>query len=207
MLPCRRRRSLADEHASLWKVIYYAHGTAAKIEGPYDWSSPNISSTAINPAALVFTDPTTGKLVYSLWIGGDILVAASAAGPYVKTYRNPAGSNTAPAFSDGFIYVTSQATTTVVRATSLAGPWSHFATIPHPKLSYTVEDPYMFVDRNKNFHVINHACEYPRQSTRRSSEEPTSPNSLMLALAPLPRSSAAPHPPSTPAMPGAWLLS
>ena len=64
-------------HASLWKVIYYAHGTAAKIEGPYDWSSPNISATAVNPAALVFQD-STGKLVYSLWIGGDIWVAADS---------------------------------------------------------------------------------------------------------------------------------
>lgn len=145
------------EHASLWKVIHYAHGTAAKIEGPYDWSGPNISSTAINPAALVFPDATTGKLVYSLWIGGDIWVAADAAGPYVKTFKNPAGGNTAPAFSDGFIYATSQSTTAVVRATGLAGPWEHWASIPHPKLAYTVEDPYMFVDRNKNFHVINHA--------------------------------------------------
>jgi len=33
----------------------------------------------------------------------------------------------------------------------------HWASILHPKLGYAVEDPYMFVDRNKNFHVINHA--------------------------------------------------
>jgi len=110
------------QHASLGKVIYYAHGTAAKIEGPYDWANPNISSTAINPAALVFPD-STGKLAYSLWIGGDIWVAADAAGPYTKTYENPASGNTAPAFSDGFFYATSQKTTTVVRSASLAGPW------------------------------------------------------------------------------------
>ena len=56
--------------------------TASKIEGPYDWtSSPNISSSAINPAALVFPNATTGKTAYSLWIGGDILVASDAAGP------------------------------------------------------------------------------------------------------------------------------
>ena len=145
------------EHASLWKVIYYAHGTAAKIEGPYDWSSPNISSNAINPAALVFPNSTTGSLVYSLWIGNEIFVAKSAAGPYVKTFKNPMGGNTAPAFSDGSIYVTNQRTGTVMRAENLAGPWSHFSTITHPHLPYTVEDPYMYVDSNKNFHIINHA--------------------------------------------------
>jgi hypothetical protein len=70
----------------LWHVIYYAHGTSSKIEGPYDWSSPNISSTVINPGALVFPDSTTGKMVYSLWIGSEIWVADDAAGPFAQRY-------------------------------------------------------------------------------------------------------------------------
>jgi hypothetical protein len=127
------------EHASLWKVIYYAHGTASKIEGPYDWSSPNITSSAINPAALVFPDAKTGKMIYSLWIGADIYVAADAAGPYAKKYKNPMPSNTAPAFLNGSIFATNQGTTEIKTATSLAGPWSTFSNIKHPKLDYTVE--------------------------------------------------------------------
>ena len=54
------------QHKSLWHVIYYAHGTASKIEGPYDWNNPNISSTVINPGALVLPDAKTpGKMVYT----------------------------------------------------------------------------------------------------------------------------------------------
>jgi hypothetical protein len=146
------------EHASLWSVLYYAHGTASKPEGPYDWaSSPNISSTAINPAALTYVNSTTGQLEYSLWIGGDILIASSPAGPFVKAFKNPAPSNSAPAFSKDTFYVTSQDTTQVLSAPSIAGPWTLFSTIQKPSLPYTVEDPYMWIDPRGSFHIINHA--------------------------------------------------
>ena len=62
--------------------------------------------------------------MYSLWIGGDILVADDAAGPYTKKYKNPMSGNTAPAFLDGVIYVTNQGTSKVVSSKSLAGPWT-----------------------------------------------------------------------------------
>jgi hypothetical protein len=147
------------EHESLWTVIYYAHGTASSIEGPYNWSNPNISSTAINPAALVVPNATaTGGTVYSLWIGGDIWVADDAAGPYEATYKNPMPSNTAPAFFNGSIYVTDQGTQTIMTATSLAGPWSVYSTIAHPPgMQYTVEDPFLYIDARGSFHIINHA--------------------------------------------------
>ena len=145
------------EHASLWNVIYYAHGVASKPEGPYDWSLPNISSNAINPAALVFPDATTGDLVYTLWIGNDILVASSVAGPYTKTYSNPAPSNSAPAFWKGTFYVTDQDTSRVLSATSLKGPWTTFSTITHPSMPYTVEDPFMYFNARGEIHIINHA--------------------------------------------------
>jgi hypothetical protein len=146
------------EHASLWNVLYYAHGVASNVEGPFDFSSPNISSNAINPAALVFPNATNpSELVYSLWIGGDILLASSAAGPYVKAYSNPQPSNTAPAYYKGAFYVTDQATTSLLTATSLAGPWTTFCAIARPKLSYTVEDPFLYFDTRGNIHIINHA--------------------------------------------------
>jgi hypothetical protein len=47
--------------------------------------------------------------------------------------------NTAPAYANGTIYVTNQGTTEVKMAKSLAGPWSTFSTITHPKMPYTVE--------------------------------------------------------------------
>jgi hypothetical protein len=147
------------EHGSLWSVMYYAHGTASSIAGPYDWSSqPTIASTAINPAALVYPDAATGALVYTLWIGDDILVSNDAAGPYAKAYANPAPSNTAPAFYKGSFYVTDQDTSSLLTATSLKGPWTKFSSIPHPPgMGYVVEDPFLYVDPSGNFHIINHA--------------------------------------------------
>lgn len=65
--------------------------------------------------------------------------------------------NTAPAFANGSIYVTNQATTKVMTATSLAGPWRVFSTIEHPKLDYVVEDPFLYIDQRHNIHIINHA--------------------------------------------------
>lgn len=144
-------------HASLWTVLYYAHGVAGAVEGPYDFSSPNISSTSINPSSLVFPNSSTGSPVYSLWIGDEIFVAAAAAGPYVAAAKNPAPSNSAPAYHAGAFYLTDQSTTSLLTATSLAGPWTTFATITHPTLPYTVEDPFLYVDKRGNFHIINHA--------------------------------------------------
>jgi hypothetical protein len=146
------------EHSSLWTVLYYAHGVSSSVEGPYDWSRfPNISSTAINPAALVFPNASTGEPVYALFIGGDILLSSSAAGPFAVAYKNPQPSNTAPAYYQGAFYVTDQGTTSLLTATSLAGPWSTFCTITRPALPYTVEDPFLYFDRRGNIHIINHA--------------------------------------------------
>ena len=50
---------------------------------------------------------------------------------------NRAGTITA--YANGTIYVTNQRTTEVKMAKSLAGPWSTFSTITHPKMPYTVE--------------------------------------------------------------------
>ncbi len=154
------------EHGSLWHVKYYAHGNAANIEGPYNWSNPTIASTIINPGGLTFKNETTGKMVYSLWMGGDIYVSDDADGPYASMYKNPMSGNTAPAYFNGSIYVTNQRTQTIMSAKSIAGPWSTFANIPHQNfnLQYNVEDPFMYIDARKNFHIINHAYN-TRQTT------------------------------------------
>jgi hypothetical protein len=146
------------EHASLWSVLYTAHGVASNIEGPYDFTKyPSIESTASNPGYLIYTNASTGAPVYTFWLGNDILVSDSAAGPWTRAGANPMPSNTAPAYSKGAFFVTDQSTDSVITATSLAGPWTPFASIPHKGLQYTVEDPYMWVDPRGNFHVINHA--------------------------------------------------
>ena len=176
------------EHASLWSVLYTAHGVASAIEGPYDWTRyPSIQSGASNPGYLIYTNASTGAPVYTFWLGNDILVSDSAAGPWARAGNNPMPSNTAPAYYNGNFYVTDQGTDSIITATSLAGPWTPFVSIPHVGLQYTVEDPCelqrrgpapsvharlyltsslsslfnrradMWVDTRGNFHVINHA--------------------------------------------------
>ena len=84
-------------------------------------------------------------------------ISSTAAGPYVKAYANPQPSNTAPAYYKGAFYVTDQGTTSLLTATSLAGPWTTFSAITRPSLPYTVEDPFLYFDSRGNIHVINHA--------------------------------------------------
>lgn len=145
------------EHESLWSVVYTAHGISSTPAGPYDWSSrANISVAAINPAALVFPNATTGAETYSIWIGGSILLAESADGPFIKspfTYPGGDGSNPAPVFLNGSFYLTNQGTDQIWTTPSLDKPWTVFTTIPHPSLPYTVEDPFMWIDPRGNWHV------------------------------------------------------
>ena len=146
------------EQGSLWSVIYTAHGIATDPTGPYNWSArANISVADINPAALVFVNASTGATVYSIWIGGVILLADSADGPFLKSpyaYPGGDGSNPAPVFVNGTFYVTNQGTTEIWSTPSLDKPWANFASVTHPAgLPYTVEDPYMWIDPRGNWHV------------------------------------------------------
>ena len=146
------------EHASLWKVIYTAHGTAGAIEGPYNWTDrANISSTGLNPAGLIYPDPTTGAPVYSLWDQHDIFTSASADGPFVRAYTNPMPSSTAPCYWAGAFYLADQSMKRVLTTRALDEPWTVFANITLPHLSYVVEDSFLWVDLRGNFHIINHA--------------------------------------------------
>lgn len=146
------------ENDSLWNVIYTAHGISSSPFGPYDWSSrANLSVAAINPAALVFKNATTGATVYSVWIGGKILIASSADGPFVQspyTYPGGDGSNPAPVFLNNTFFLTNQGTTQIWMTPSLDVAWTVFATITHPpNMPFTVEDPVMWIDPRGNWHV------------------------------------------------------
>jgi hypothetical protein len=146
------------KHSSLWSVLYTAHGVSSSPTGPYDWNKfANMSSAVINPAGLVYPNSSTGAPVFSLWIGSNILTSSSADGPFVQSYTTPYGSNPAPAYYNGAFYLTSQKTTAMYTTTSLDSPWVLVGNIAHPSLSYTVEDPFLYIDKRGSFHVINHA--------------------------------------------------
>eukprot|EP00040_Diaphanoeca_grandis_P040755 m.262103 g.262103 ORF g.262103 m.262103 type:complete len:363 (-) comp44380_c0_seq1:127-1215(-) len=160
-----------DGKYHLYNPIYHAgslggptsvlHGVATNITGPYDWSSPPLKTNGgENPAAVVFKNETTGKMVYSIWIGGSIQVSDSPDGPFTKLdgSRYP-GGNPAPVFHEGVFYMTSQKTTEISMTTNLGGSWKQFSTISHAEvpLNWNIEDPFMWVDTNSNWHIINHA--------------------------------------------------
>jgi hypothetical protein len=145
---------------SLGKVIDILHGMADVVTGPYDWNSqPPLNLSCENPAALVFPDSSTGALTYSLWVCGDVMTASSPNGPFVKAGSYP-GGNPAPVFHNGAFYLTNQKTTQIYSAPALGAAWSIFGNISDPNLptdDYHVEDPFLWVDKRGNWHIINHA--------------------------------------------------
>lgn len=149
---------------SLLDVTSFAHGVSTSVTGPYDWTSyGNITAVvSANPAALVFPNETTGENVYSLWVGGKLLVASNLADTFevLPGVSYPGGDNNpAPVYHNNAFYLTNQPTTQVFKATSINGPWTVWATIPQDYLpsGYTVEDPFLFFDKRGNVHIINHA--------------------------------------------------
>ena len=63
------------------------HGTADAIAGPYSWGQePDITIPLLpefdGPKSVVFTEASTNKTKYSLWLGGHVYLADSAAGPF-----------------------------------------------------------------------------------------------------------------------------
>jgi hypothetical protein len=142
---------------SLLATSAMLHGVAANITGPYTWESwPNMGS---NPAAVAYTEGGATTTTYALFTGGGIRVSSSPDGPFDAESdigRGP-GGNPAPIYHDGVWYATSQRTTEVVMTPKLGQKWTHFANIV-PKLSSgTQEDPFMYIDKKGNWHIINHA--------------------------------------------------
>mmetsp|Transcript_17727 Transcript_17727/g.46280 ORF Transcript_17727/g.46280 Transcript_17727/m.46280 type:complete len:363 (-) Transcript_17727:1552-2640(-) len=138
------------------------HGLATSVTGPWDWTSlPQMPTAGENPAAVVFKNESGGT-VYSIWIGGKIRISDSPYGPFIEPdgYRYP-GGNPAPLFHNGAFYMTNQGTGAIYTSPRLGAPWTTFATLNHSALPdptyYHVEDPFMWIDKRGNWHIINHA--------------------------------------------------
>lgn len=150
------------EHLSLWSTLYTAHGISSSPTGPYDWTSmPNLPVHDINPAAVVYPNASsTSGMTVAVLLGGGVMIADTADGPFLKTaytYPGGGGSNPAPIYYKGALYLTNQGTDTIWTCAGFGSPWTTFATIPHPSMPYTVEDPVMWIDPRGNWHIINHA--------------------------------------------------
>jgi hypothetical protein len=152
---------------SLGNPTTMKHGISNTIEGPYDFLSlPDITTLGgENPAMLVYNDASRGgMLVYSLWIGGGVLISTTPYGPFTRipSFSYP-GGNPAPIYHKGFFFMTNQATTEIYMTSGLfsGSTWSVYSNISHTMLpqdiDYHVEDPYMWIDKRNNWHIINHA--------------------------------------------------
>lgn len=139
------------------------HGIAADVTGPWDWGSRPDLATEVggqNPAFLVFNQ--SNKTVYSLWMGrpGIVRVADSPDGPFVEVegFTYP-GGNPAPIWHNGAFYMTNQQTRQIFTTPRLGGNWTVYATIAHPDEGnmYHIEDPFLWIDQNGYWHIINHA--------------------------------------------------
>jgi hypothetical protein len=163
------------EAGSLWHVETCLHGVASTPAGPWDWRTRANFSCGINPQLLAFPNASNAsQTLFSLWERGALLLSASLDGPFVPTRGGGYGGiNPAPIFHNGSFYVTSQATTLIETAPSYLGPWTFFANITHPwgpgEAPYSVEDPFLFVDKRGRWHIINHAYNLTQNSSCGSS--------------------------------------
>lgn len=164
------------QSGSLWRVDTCLHGIASTPTGPWDWDSAANFSCGINPQFLAFPNASNpSQTLYSLWERGALWLAESLHGPFVlQRGGGYSGINPAPLWHNGSFYVTSQATLLIEVAPSFLGPWTFYANITHPwptpaDAPYSVEDPFLWVDKRGRWHIINHAYSLAQNSSCGSS--------------------------------------
>ena len=153
---------------SLTRSTEIMHGVADKITGPYDWfARPRIQGSS-NCMAAVFND-TDGKTKYTLWSKGKyggVQIADSPDGPF----RNIPNStlphdNVSPLFHNGSWYLATDHNPApgirkIWTTKELGkGTWAVHAHVDQSgvEADVRVEDPFLFVDRRNNWHIIGHA--------------------------------------------------
>jgi hypothetical protein len=140
------------------------HGTSKTVAGPYQWpKSAFITIPTLGafdgPKSLVYTEQNRTK--YSLWLGGNVYTANSAAGPFARLvgFRYP-GHNPAPVFHNGAFYtIVSMAAGIMTTPQLVAGAkWTQYASIAQDNVptNWLPEDPDMWIDAKGNWHIVNH---------------------------------------------------
>ena len=136
------------------------HGVSKAIAGPYNWfTHPHIKG-GTNPAAVTYVDPADGKTKYTLWQGA-VQQSESPNGPWVEVMKRYPGGNPAPVFHKGAWYFTSQSTTEVMTTPTLSmnSTWALWGKVDHANVTSGTrpEDPFMWIDKRDNWHIVNHA--------------------------------------------------
>merc|ERR1711871_1375064 len=76
-------------------------------------------------------------------------------GPFEQVGERLPEANPAPVLKDGTWYITGQRSKEIWSSSSPGGPWERYANITC-KSSATREDPFMYIDKRSNWHIINH---------------------------------------------------
>merc|ERR1712166_628457 len=142
------------------------HGTATNITGPWKWDPKMDIAIPLlgafdGPKSVVFTED--GKTRYSLWLGGNVYLADSAAGPFTMLagFKYP-GHNPAPLFHNGSFYtITSMSGSIMTTPRLVSGAqWTQWTSLaaarPLVPKDWLPEDPDMWVDSRGNWHIVNH---------------------------------------------------
>ena len=152
------------------------HGIASQPAGPYAWNElPDIPSSE-NPAFLIYPDDVTGKQVYSLWNADGVLTSSGPNATFTQianftlpeACREPVPGcketpqgNPAPIFHKGAFYLATQHTRHIWTTKSVApgSTWSLFANVSFANVPQGArpEDPFMWIDKRGNWHIVNHA--------------------------------------------------
>ena len=151
---------------SLFTTQDMLHGVAEEIAGPYVWHSQGQGDMGSNPAMVKFQDPENNNVTtYSLWAGQSnqfqLYTTTDLHQPFVKVRgsQGPVGgfSNAAPMYHNGQWYATDQGTRKIRTTTKLGEPWTLYSEINCTYEGAYQEDPYLWVDKRGNWHIINHA--------------------------------------------------
>ena len=150
------------KRGNLFETQDMMHGIATNITGPYSWRSQGQGDLGSNPAFVTFQDPDTNATTFSLWSGQasglQIYVSDDINGIFVPVNGSMGGfSNVAPLYYNGKWYATDQGTRKIRTTPKLGDPWTLYSEIHATFKGAYQEDPFMWVDKRNNWHIINHA--------------------------------------------------
>ena len=153
-------------NGSLWGASVAKHGVATAVAGPFSWSTLPDIKTGINPAFLSFRNASGSY--HTIWDESfGVKIATSLDGPFLKVggfaLPSPKQPNPAPIYHDNAFFLVTQHTKSVWTTPSLApgAVWTLHGNISQGNTTLPtnvhVEDPFMWIDKRNNWHIINHA--------------------------------------------------
>ena len=141
------------------------HGIADAPTGPWDFQTmDSLDNWDSNPHFLAYpsgggngSGAATVTTVYSLWFDGNLMTSDSLDGPFLHI-DGGLGINPSPIFHNNAFYFVPNSVDMIMTAPTVVGPWIVYSNITQPGFMLAIpEDPFMWIDKRKNWHIISHA--------------------------------------------------